>query len=65
MAGDAVTKMQEELTDLKPKLLVAVDEAGKMAVIIDKEVKEVFEPKRSSSPRRRPLCPRWPRARSR
>ena len=46
MAGDAVTKMQEELTDLKPKLLVAVDEAGKMAVIIDKEVKEVIEPKK-------------------
>jgi hypothetical protein len=48
MAGDAVTKMQEELTDLKPKLLVAVDEAGKMAVIIDKEVKEVISSSASS-----------------
>ena len=46
MAGEAVTKMQEELTALKPELLVAVDEAGKMAVIIDKEVVEVIEPKK-------------------
>ena len=46
LAGEAVVGMQAELTELKPNLLIAVKEAGEMAVVIDKEVKEVIEPKK-------------------
>ena len=45
-AAEAVVKMQEELTDLKPKLVVAKEETETMQVQIDKEVKEVIEPKK-------------------
>ena len=46
-AGDAVVLMQEELTALKPALIKAKGEAEEMQVTIDKEVKEVIEPKKA------------------
>ena len=45
-AGQAVVTMQEELTALKPQLVVAKKEAEDMQVVIDKEVREVIEPKK-------------------
>ena len=45
-AGEAVVSMQAELTDLKPKLIVAKEETETMQVKIDKEVQEVIEPKK-------------------
>ena len=45
-AGDAVVLMQEQLTSLKPELIVAKTETEEMQVVIDKEVKEVIEPKK-------------------
>jgi len=45
-AAEAVVVMQEELTDLKPKLVLAKEEAGTMQAQIDKELKESIEPKK-------------------
>eukprot|EP00966_Prymnesium_polylepis_P028550 661181-Prymnesium_polylepis.1 len=45
-AGSAVVTMQEELTALKPQLLVSKKETEEMQVVVDKEVKEVIEPKK-------------------
>mmetsp|Transcript_3023 Transcript_3023/g.9072 ORF Transcript_3023/g.9072 Transcript_3023/m.9072 type:complete len:4073 (+) Transcript_3023:47-12265(+) len=45
-AGEAVVKMQQELTDLKPQLVSAKEETETMQAQIDKEVKEVIEPKK-------------------
>merc|ERR1719163_1424554 len=39
--------MQEELTALKPNLITAKAETEEMQVVIDKEVKEVIEPKKA------------------
>ena len=46
-AGSAVSDMQEELTALKPKLIEAKQETEEMQVVIDKEVREVVEPKKT------------------
>ena len=45
-AGKAVVNMQEELTALKPRLVQSKQETEEMQVVIDKEVKEVVEPKK-------------------
>ena len=45
-AGQAVVSMQEELTALKPALLTSKKETEEMQVVVDKEVKEVVEPKK-------------------
>ena len=45
-AGQAVVSMQEELTALKPALLVSKKETEEMQIVVDKEVKEVVEPKK-------------------
>ena len=46
IAGEAVVVMQEQLTALKPELIKAKAETEEMQVVIDKEVKEVIEPKK-------------------
>ena len=46
IAGEAVTVMQQEIIELKPELVVAKKETEEMQVVIDKEVKEVIEPKK-------------------
>ena len=47
-AGEAVNVMQDELTSLKPDLIKAKAETEEMTVQIDKEVKEVIEPKKAT-----------------
>ena len=46
-AGTAVVQMQEELTALKPELIKAKEETEETQIKIDKEVKEVIEPKKA------------------
>ena len=38
--------MQDQLTELQPELVKAKAETEEMQVVIDKEVKEVIEPKK-------------------
>jgi dynein heavy chain len=45
-AGEAVTIMQQEIIELQPELVVAKKETEEMQVVIDKEVREVIEPKK-------------------
>ncbi|KAJ1636012.1 dynein heavy chain [Pavlovales sp. CCMP2436] len=45
-AGQAVNKMQAELTELKPQLIIAKQQTEEMQVVIDKEVQDVVEPKK-------------------
>ena len=45
-AGEAVTVMQQEIIELQPELVKAKAETEEMQIVIDKEVKEVIEPKK-------------------
>nr|AML30860.1 axonemal inner arm dynein heavy chain 4 [Marsilea vestita] len=46
-SAEQVAVMQQELTDLKPKLLVTVEEVEKLMLKVEREKKEVVEPKKS------------------
>ncbi|MCO5581018.1 hypothetical protein L7F22_034894 [Adiantum nelumboides] len=46
-SAEQVAVMQHELTELKPKLIVTVEEVEKLMVKVEREKKEVVEPKKS------------------
>ncbi|KAI5062354.1 hypothetical protein GOP47_0022893 [Adiantum capillus-veneris] len=46
-SAEQVAVMQHELTELKPKLIVTVEEVEKLMMKVEREKKEVVEPKKS------------------